>query len=170
MEFGVWTWSSERCHCPWQGGWDWMICKIPSNPNHTLILWSLHVRISYKLMLKKLSIVCCNYDSNIYLRVVQHIFNHFVVVVSDYWCYDAHFLQKKKKIIFFQAIYRTPGTPQKFERFHDIIFCFLTLWFSSTLYYFTLPLGQRFSWHKVSPWREKKEMRKIYMNKICWLF
>ena len=32
------TWSSGRCPCSWQGGWNQMIFKVPSNPNHS-ILW-----------------------------------------------------------------------------------------------------------------------------------
>jgi len=24
---------------PWQGGWNQMICKVPSNPIHSVILW-----------------------------------------------------------------------------------------------------------------------------------
>ena len=32
------TWSSGRCPCPWQGRWNWMIFKVPSNPNHSMIL------------------------------------------------------------------------------------------------------------------------------------
>ena len=33
------TWSSGRCPCSWQGGWNQMIFKVPSNPNHSMILW-----------------------------------------------------------------------------------------------------------------------------------
>ena len=29
-------WSSGRCPCSWQGGWNQMIFKVPSNPYHTL--------------------------------------------------------------------------------------------------------------------------------------
>lgn len=29
------TWSSVRCLCSWQGGWNWISFKVPSNP----ILW-----------------------------------------------------------------------------------------------------------------------------------
>jgi len=37
---GLWaTWSSGRCPCPWQGHWNWMICEVPSNPNHSMIPW-----------------------------------------------------------------------------------------------------------------------------------
>jgi len=32
------TWSSGRCPCLWQGGWSRMIFKVPSNPNHSMIL------------------------------------------------------------------------------------------------------------------------------------
>ena len=36
---GFWaTWSSGKCPCPWQGGWNEMTCKVPSNSNHPLIL------------------------------------------------------------------------------------------------------------------------------------
>lgn len=28
------TWSSDRCLCPWQGGWTSRSLKVPSNPNH----------------------------------------------------------------------------------------------------------------------------------------
>ena len=36
---GLWvTWSSGRCPCPWQGGWNEMIFKAPSNSNHSMIL------------------------------------------------------------------------------------------------------------------------------------
>ena len=35
---GLWaTWSGGRCPCPWQGGWNQMIFKIPSNRNHSMI-------------------------------------------------------------------------------------------------------------------------------------
>ena len=33
------TWSSERCPCSWQGGWNQMIFKVPSNPYYSMILW-----------------------------------------------------------------------------------------------------------------------------------
>ena len=33
------TWSSGRCPCSWQGGWNQMIFKVPSNSNHSAILW-----------------------------------------------------------------------------------------------------------------------------------
>jgi len=32
------TWSSGKCPCSWQGGWNQMIFKVPSNPNHSMIL------------------------------------------------------------------------------------------------------------------------------------
>ena len=36
---GLWAnWSSGRCPCPWQGGWNEMIFKAPSNPNGSMIL------------------------------------------------------------------------------------------------------------------------------------
>jgi len=31
-------WSSCWCPCSWQGGWNQMIFKVPSNPNHSMIL------------------------------------------------------------------------------------------------------------------------------------
>jgi len=35
---GLWaSWSSRRCACPWQRGWNSMIFKGPSNPNHSII-------------------------------------------------------------------------------------------------------------------------------------
>ena len=34
------AWDKGRCPCPWQG-WDWMGFKVPSNPNHSMILWLL---------------------------------------------------------------------------------------------------------------------------------
>jgi len=41
---GLWaTWSSGRCPCWWQGGWNQMMFKIPSNPNHSMILWFFFV-------------------------------------------------------------------------------------------------------------------------------
>ena len=33
------TWSSGSCPCSWQGGWNQMIFKVPSNPNHSTIPW-----------------------------------------------------------------------------------------------------------------------------------
>ena len=30
--------SSRRCPCSWQGGWNQIIFKVPSNPNHSMIL------------------------------------------------------------------------------------------------------------------------------------
>ena len=35
------TWSSGRCPCLWQGGWNRMIFKGPFNPNHSVILYSV---------------------------------------------------------------------------------------------------------------------------------
>ena len=32
-------WSGGRCPCWWQGGWNQMIFKVSSNPNHSMILW-----------------------------------------------------------------------------------------------------------------------------------
>ena len=34
------TWCSGRCPCSWQGGWNQVIFKVPSNPNHSMILWT----------------------------------------------------------------------------------------------------------------------------------
>ena len=37
---GLWAaWSSRRCPCSLQGGWNEMVYKVPSNPNHSIILW-----------------------------------------------------------------------------------------------------------------------------------
>ena len=37
---GLWaTWSGVKCPCPWQWGWNEMICKVPSKLNHSVILW-----------------------------------------------------------------------------------------------------------------------------------
>lgn len=33
--------SSERRSCPWQGSWKQMVFKVHSDPNHSVILWSL---------------------------------------------------------------------------------------------------------------------------------
>lgn len=35
------NWSSWRCHCWLQGGWNQIIFTVPSNPNSSMILWSL---------------------------------------------------------------------------------------------------------------------------------
>jgi len=35
---GALSWSSGRCPCSWQGGWNQMIFKVPSNPYHSMIL------------------------------------------------------------------------------------------------------------------------------------
>jgi len=35
----LWAPWSSRCPCSWQGGWNQMIFKVPSNPNHSMILW-----------------------------------------------------------------------------------------------------------------------------------
>jgi len=36
---GLWaTWSSGRCPCPWQRGWNRLISKVCSNPNCSMIL------------------------------------------------------------------------------------------------------------------------------------
>lgn len=40
------VWSDEWQPCPWQGDWNWVALKVPSNPNHVEILWSHH-HISY---------------------------------------------------------------------------------------------------------------------------
>jgi len=32
------TWCSGRCPCSWQGGWNQMIFKVPSNPYHSMIM------------------------------------------------------------------------------------------------------------------------------------
>jgi len=29
---------SKRCPCPWQGGWTRQSLKVPSNPNHSMVL------------------------------------------------------------------------------------------------------------------------------------
>jgi len=34
------TWSSGICPCSWQGDWNQMIFKVPSNPYHYMILWN----------------------------------------------------------------------------------------------------------------------------------
>ena len=39
---GLWTtWSSGRCPCPWQGGWNMLIFKVPFNPNHSMLLYAV---------------------------------------------------------------------------------------------------------------------------------
>ena len=35
---GSWTGGGQPC--PWQGGWNWVIFKVPSNPCHSVILWN----------------------------------------------------------------------------------------------------------------------------------
>ena len=32
------TWSGGRRPCPWQGGWNWVIWKVTSNPNHSMMV------------------------------------------------------------------------------------------------------------------------------------
>jgi len=34
------AWSGGRCPCSWQGGWNQMIFKVPSNLNRSVILWA----------------------------------------------------------------------------------------------------------------------------------
>jgi len=34
-------WAGGRGPCPWQRGWNEMVYKVPSNPNHSVILWYL---------------------------------------------------------------------------------------------------------------------------------
>ena len=42
---GLWaTWSSWRCPCSLQGGWARWPLKVPSNPKHSMILWSTWVK------------------------------------------------------------------------------------------------------------------------------
>ena len=31
-------WSGGRGPCPRQGVWNWVMCKVPSNPKHSMIL------------------------------------------------------------------------------------------------------------------------------------
>jgi len=31
-------WAGGRGPCPWQGGWNKMVCKVPSSPNRTMVL------------------------------------------------------------------------------------------------------------------------------------
>lgn len=31
-----WAISSASCPWPWQGGWNWVIFRVPSNPNHSI--------------------------------------------------------------------------------------------------------------------------------------
>ena len=38
------TWPSKRCPCPWQGFWTRWPLKVPSNPNHLVILWSVYIQ------------------------------------------------------------------------------------------------------------------------------
>lgn len=41
---GPWpAWSSGRHPCPWREDWNWMVPKVPFNPNHSRILWFLPV-------------------------------------------------------------------------------------------------------------------------------
>ena len=42
-------WAGGRSPCSWQGGWNQMSFKVPSNPNHSVIRW-----------LKVLKYICCN--------------------------------------------------------------------------------------------------------------
>lgn len=39
-KWGIWAaWSSESCPSPWQEGWTGWSLKVPSSPNHSVILW-----------------------------------------------------------------------------------------------------------------------------------
>jgi len=38
-------WCGGRCPCWWQGGWNQMIFKVPSNPDHSMILWWLQANV-----------------------------------------------------------------------------------------------------------------------------
>jgi len=41
MDIKYGYWSSGRCPCLWQGGWNQMIFKVPSDPYHSMILYIL---------------------------------------------------------------------------------------------------------------------------------
>jgi len=44
---GLWAaWSGGRCPCPWQGAWDYMTFKTPSNAHHSMILHTEHPQTS----------------------------------------------------------------------------------------------------------------------------
>jgi len=50
---------SGRCPCPWQRGWNWMIYKILSNPNHSMILCSeSHTCGIQEFLLKNRRYIC----------------------------------------------------------------------------------------------------------------
>ena len=51
---GPWAaWSSIKCGdwwpCLWQGDWNFMILGIPSNPSHSMILWSIFLRTTLRI-------------------------------------------------------------------------------------------------------------------------
>ena len=41
--WGFEHWSSGRCLCPRQGDWNKIIFKVPSNTNHSMILWGIRL-------------------------------------------------------------------------------------------------------------------------------
>ena len=42
------TWSGGSCPCPWQGGWNEIIFKVPSKPNNSVFLWFLCCPVAWE--------------------------------------------------------------------------------------------------------------------------
>ena len=66
------TWSSGRCPCSWQGCWNQMILKVPSNPYLSMNLWF------YEIWCWKECKICLEAVSSFLLSISnQHFFYTF---------------------------------------------------------------------------------------------
>ena len=74
---GSLTWSSGRCPCPWQGGWKWMIFRVP--PTQTIL--GFYVVLLFK------SVPACKYLQDECLVTEQGEDNKFTwgLLCFDMW-------------------------------------------------------------------------------------
>jgi len=92
---GLWaTWSSGRCPCSWQGVWNQMIFKVPSNYYHSMIL-CFYDLLDYRSTLWRsghwLSVICLETLTN-FTRVHKTDLKLPVVfkIGSDLWLVTCH--------------------------------------------------------------------------------
>lgn len=75
---GLWaTWSSWRCPCPWQAGWNHMMLKVPPNSSHSMNLWLKTIKtLRTSNLIKHLPVLQNDNSENILFQTIVEIVHH----------------------------------------------------------------------------------------------
>lgn len=80
MKWYLWViWSRGRYPCPWQGCWNEIMFKIPSNTNHSVVLWFCEIMEAnlFQIWLSK--------DIFLYHSLDFYRYRYFIFAVFYFW-------------------------------------------------------------------------------------